>query len=386
MSVDLVIGGALSAAALGQCVLATSLLALRDRARAHAAPLMVFFLANGLTEIPAVLALFPRQGGMPLAVQLMELLAICGFLSLAPVLWIYMRNLTDEQAPRWQRSDAVHLPVFLAGLTLCAGLLIAPDSVRQEVLADGPEQPGRLAAGLNLALAVVMVAWSVQSLVYLTLIRRRLMGYRARLKDLFASTEDREMRWISWVILLLCANLAIVIGEMFSSTLDQLDVLGSALDLGLVWILSLWGMRQIPLYLEQPPAIEPTRSPSASKYENSALGAQQMIRISQKIESAMSESQAYLEPGLSLRMLAEQITVPPNYVSQTLNTQLQSSFFDYVNQWRIRAAKPLLCNSEDPVLDIAYAVGFNSRSSFYKAFRGETGMTPSQYRRQTSAV
>ena len=56
------------------------------------------------------------------------------------------------------------------------------------------------------------------------------------------------------------------------------------------------------------------------------------------------------------------------------------SFFDYVNGWRIEEAKPLIRNGEQTVLAIAYEVGFNSRSSFYAAFKKQTGVTPSAYK------
>ncbi|MAD73529.1 MAG: hypothetical protein CML20_01770 [Rheinheimera sp.] len=66
--------------------------------------------------------------------------------------------------------------------------------------------------------------------------------------------------------------------------------------------------------------------------------------------------------------------------SQTANQTLQQSFYDYINEARIAAAKHLLLQTNDSVLTIAMAVGFNARSSFYKAFKIYTGLTPAQYR------
>jgi len=54
-----------------------------------------------------------------------------------------------------------------------------------------------------------------------------------------------------------------------------------------------------------------------------------------------------------------------------------------INQYRIKEAKKMLIEeSERSVLSIAYAVGFNSKSSFYEAFSRFTGKTPVQYRRE----
>jgi AraC-like DNA-binding protein len=67
--------------------------------------------------------------------------------------------------------------------------------------------------------------------------------------------------------------------------------------------------------------------------------------------------------------------VPAQYLSQTLNQTLQQSFYDYINEARIVAAKQLLQHTDDSVLNVALAEGFNARSSFYKAFKVSSGLT-----------
>ncbi|APX10596.1 helix-turn-helix transcriptional regulator [Tateyamaria omphalii] len=56
-------------------------------------------------------------------------------------------------------------------------------------------------------------------------------------------------------------------------------------------------------------------------------------------------------------------------------------FFDCVNHWRIKDAADKLRHTDATIPEIAYAVGFNPRSSFYTAAKRELGMTPSQYRK-----
>jgi len=96
----------------------------------------------------------------------------------------------------------------------------------------------------------------------------------------------------------------------------------------------------------------------------------------------MSNDKLFQRDELSLRLLAKHINELPSYVTQTLNTEIGESFFDYVNRWRIEEASRRLASSDDTVLDIATGVGFNSRSSFYNAFKKITGMTPSAYRKK----
>jgi AraC-like DNA-binding protein len=99
----------------------------------------------------------------------------------------------------------------------------------------------------------------------------------------------------------------------------------------------------------------------------------------------MSNDLVYRDPNLSLWDLAKHIGVTSAYVSQTLNTTIGSNFFDYINSWRVRDAVEQLQNSDETILVITYDVGFNSRSSFYKAFKREMGTTPSELRTKLRA-
>ena len=94
----------------------------------------------------------------------------------------------------------------------------------------------------------------------------------------------------------------------------------------------------------------------------------------------MQKDTLYLDPSLSLQKLSKHVGALPNQVSQTLNQEIGATFFDYVARWRIEASKPLITTGEASVLTVALEVGFNSRSTFYKAFNRETGMTPKSYR------
>jgi AraC-like DNA-binding protein len=94
----------------------------------------------------------------------------------------------------------------------------------------------------------------------------------------------------------------------------------------------------------------------------------------------MQSELLYLDETLTLYKLADHLAVPAHYLSQTLNQHLHTSFFEYVNQTRVEAAKQKLKQSDDSVLSIALSVGFNARSSFYTAFKANTGQSPAQFR------
>ena len=73
-----------------------------------------------------------------------------------------------------------------------------------------------------------------------------------------------------------------------------------------------------------------------------------------------------------------------NHLSQAVNSGFGMNFFDFLNSYRIEEAKAML-KQNDPqaqaILDVSFAVGFNSNSAFYAAFKKATGQTPAQFRR-----
>ena len=101
----------------------------------------------------------------------------------------------------------------------------------------------------------------------------------------------------------------------------------------------------------------------------------------------MVEEKPYLDYQLTLQKLADQIQIPEKELSLLINHYLNKHFFDFINEYRINDAKTLLkdvTKKEVTVLEIVYQVGFNSKSSFYTAFKKVTGQTPTAYRKSVS--
>ena len=68
-----------------------------------------------------------------------------------------------------------------------------------------------------------------------------------------------------------------------------------------------------------------------------------------------------------------------------INHKLNKHFFDLINEYRIEKAMQILQNPKEShltILEILYAVGFNSKSSFNTAFKNYTGLTPTEYRKR----
>lgn len=144
--------------------------------------------------------------------------------------------------------------------------------------------------------------------------------------------------------------------------------------------------RTIYDYYEIPGGQPPAKGPlHCAKYAKSGLSEVRMAAYKERLDAAMRREQAYLQIDLTLPRLAAIIGCTVNHLSQVINAGYGTSFFDYVNQFRVEHAKQLLADPSDrngATLHIAYAVGFSSNSTFYTAFKKYVGQTPAQYRRQ----
>ena len=96
----------------------------------------------------------------------------------------------------------------------------------------------------------------------------------------------------------------------------------------------------------------------------------------------METEKPYLDDKLTLQKLAAQFNLPEKQLSLLINQHTGKHFFDFINEFRINDAKTLLKEqSQLTVLEVLYEVGFNSKSSFYTAFKKETNLTPTDYRK-----
>jgi AraC-like DNA-binding protein len=123
----------------------------------------------------------------------------------------------------------------------------------------------------------------------------------------------------------------------------------------------------------------------AHKYAKSGLTEEQFFKYKRRVDKIMRTRKEYLRPELTLPRLAEVVGCSVNHLSQVINSGFGTSFFDYLNHYRIDHAKELLTNHDDKsnaILHIAFKVGFNSNSAFYTAFKKYVGVTPAQYRQK----
>jgi AraC family transcriptional regulator, melibiose operon regulatory protein len=83
---------------------------------------------------------------------------------------------------------------------------------------------------------------------------------------------------------------------------------------------------------------------------------------------------------LTLGDLAQRFGLNPSYLSRAFHKETGFTIVEQVNKIRIQKSCVLLKRSRSSILDIAFAVGYNSLSHFNKHFRRTMGMSPREFR------
>lgn len=120
------------------------------------------------------------------------------------------------------------------------------------------------------------------------------------------------------------------------------------------------------------------------KYVNKKIDPQEASLQIQQLEQLMVESQIYTNSDLKLTDLAATLNVSSHQLSQLLNDNLGKTFNAYINEYRIKRACEIILNDNNLKLEaVGYEVGFNSKSSFFTAFKKITGNTPKLFKEQS---
>ncbi|WP_311972320.1 AraC family transcriptional regulator [Bradyrhizobium campsiandrae] len=105
-----------------------------------------------------------------------------------------------------------------------------------------------------------------------------------------------------------------------------------------------------------------------------------------RLDHLMSVERTYRQEGLAIGALAARLQVPEHRLRQAINEGLgYRNFNAFLNRYRIEDAKLALADltqREVPVLTIAMDAGFQSIGPFNRAFKAETGVTPTEFRRE----
>ncbi|MCY6958391.1 bifunctional transcriptional activator/DNA repair enzyme AdaA [Clostridium brassicae] len=109
------------------------------------------------------------------------------------------------------------------------------------------------------------------------------------------------------------------------------------------------------------------------------LNYQPMKDIGQKIKKLIDST---FQVKMDINDELKSIGLTLHRINEIFKAQYQVSVSEYLNNLKLEEAKKRLIHTDDKVIDIAYLVGFQSVSGFYRFFKENTGYSPARYRKE----
>jgi len=135
------------------------------------------------------------------------------------------------------------------------------------------------------------------------------------------------------------------------------------------------------LYLSLLLVVWRIKTKQAPKYVDKKIEETLASNIHNELCYWMEKEKLYRDANLTLSKLANKLTISPAQLSQYLNDNVNKSFANFVNEYRINQAREILLSDTRITMEnVAEICGYNSTSTFYNAFKKFEGMPPAKYR------
>ncbi|MCE3603218.1 helix-turn-helix transcriptional regulator [Massilia sp. P8910] len=294
-------------------------------------------------------------------------IATIGLLS-GPLLYLYLRSaLTGE---RLRARDWLHGAPFLLATVAMLPFYLQNAAAKLAWMQHRPVLPWYV--GVSVLVKTLLFIWYV--VASYRLIRGAASG------PLAAGLARLTKIWV-----LGAAGSVAAFGMEFLDVELPLssDALGAIALACFVYATAFLAIR-LPLgYRAHLPAPAPLPEP-APRYANKRLSEPDRASFLDALKRCMEVDQVYRNGELTLDELAALLAMTPHELSQLINDACGVNLQEYLNRYRVDALKLALHAPDQAsvsILDLALACGFNSKTTLNRAFKKQTGLTPSEFRR-----
>ncbi len=307
------------------------------------------------------------------------------FFLIGPVIYCYVKS---QLNPNWQIGwrEAWH---FLPGaLYLGYSLLVFVTDVflldEYYFYADGRDKD--LASWYQISGLLVMI-------VYTMLAIRLFWNYRRRIYEELSYAEAVAYRWVGHFLLALLAIMSLRIFALvflpewgsFGRWFPYYTAFGA-----IAYYIALAGYTNVVRTVAQQLLRVGNGAPLLEEVPEVVNTPEIEVKSWRpKVIALMEEEKLYENPTLTLTDLAATLGVNRRQASGIINQAFEENFNDFVNRYRVEAVKARFARGDQEqftILSIALACGFNSKTTFNRAFKKHTARTPVQYLAEQSSA
>lgn len=215
--------------------------------------------------------------------------------------------------------------------------------------------------------------------LYITIIGyRHSVSYMNYIRNYYSNIDEINISWLRKVFLLAAASLLV---WLFTALTE--NYLADCL----YYIISISIWQMVVCHCRNLKQVNPEETVEIIEEERNGEeepknDEERKFPFAGTLEEMIENERLYLQPSLALDDLAKRLNTNRTYLSSYFSKVISKSFYDYINELRIKQKSiPMLEEHPDYTLEqVAQESGFNSLSTFRRAFRKITGMTPGEYR------
>lgn len=299
-----------------------------------------------------------------------------------PLLYLYVSSLAVENF-RLKKTDILHLLPMLA-----------IDIHRTFAGSSGISNISDLSGAPQVLYNRIYYTLLVFSyLFYWIFSLKLLLEHHRKIPYRFSNyTSRNSLRWLTFVLTLF---LVLFVNDLISTYISR--VLGFAIPrfsyMSLnftifTFIMIFFGINQNAIYKSRAENQIPIEHEIPEKLQvkqiRSNISDDQLNDLNARIIEYLHHQKPYLNSDFSLQMMADDLNVSRQKLSEVINQGQKKNFYKLINEFRVQEVKEKLNNqafSHYTVLGIGLECGFNSKTSFNRIFKDETGFTPSEFKR-----
>jgi len=305
------------------------------------------------------------------------------FFSIQPLLYIYVKSLTNERfviSIRLMKHFILSLMFFSIHIVNFIFIVLGYDNIDLFII--------------NIQLfSVGLFIYKFQFVFYMVLMYFSLRKYSILSKNIFSNLYKKSLHWLH-VVFATC-----IVLNVLDFLLTNTDIFGNnstvvylTLMIGFISFLGFFGVRQNEIFTSQQTQIEAIPFDNNINHEDNIEDSVELktyisenlkVQLFEKLIILLEEQKHYLNTSLTSSDLAKLLNTNRTYLSKVIQEKFNTNFYNLINSYRVEEAKKYLAAPEYDKYNldgIAEMSGFASRNAFGRTFKSLTGETPTEFK------
>ena len=290
-----------------------------------------------------------------------------------PLIWFYVKKL-EQPLLQFKTKSILHFLPFIVFMSVSIPAFV------------GGTDSGMAQFLINNSLLFNCTIWAVlavQYSSYLSQLIKITQQYKLKAEQELSNIEHVDLSWLNtflYAFILVFFLLATMfVSVIHNLSIDWLNQVISLFFTATIFYLGYKGLFQQSIFsnVDAPEVIEsmPLETVKPKTIDEN---------LKNDLLEYMGKQKPHRESDLSLAILAKQLNMSRNNLSEIINNGFGCNFYDFVNRYRVDDVKAMMIdpkNKDFTLLAIAFDAGFPSKSTFNSIFKKYTGLTPSEYRK-----